>query len=248
MPFAPVKKQKISEQVAASIRDAIVTGQVRPSDALPSERELAERFQVNRSSIREALHRLEAWGLVEIRQGNQTVVRDFLVTAGPELLVALATASAPDPKIVYDLLAIRSMILAWTARQAARAAADRDLTRLRELTEALEQPDQSAEQLQILDFEFFQELVSLTENRVLGLLANTIRQVYLAQPALFTPLYEPARFDARRHRRAFAAIVAGDAEAAAAAMEEYAQSALGPAVTGGAGPSGPTNHEPGGRP
>ncbi|HEY3354033.1 MAG TPA: GntR family transcriptional regulator [Polyangia bacterium] len=241
MAFSPVKKQKVSEQVAASIRDAIVSGQVRPSDALPSERELAERFQVNRSSIREALHRLEAWGLIEIRQGNATVVRDFLVTAGPELLpFFLAPAGAPDPKILRDLLGIRSMILAWTARQAARAAPRRDLTRLTALTAALEAPGLSAEELQVLDFDFFQELVNLTDNRVLGLLANTIRQVYLARPALFTPLYDPERFDARLHRRALTAITAGDAAAAAAAMEEYALGALGGAAN--------ANHEPGGRP
>jgi DNA-binding FadR family transcriptional regulator len=252
MPFSPIKKQKISEQVAASIRDAIMSGQMRPSEALPSERDLAERFHVNRSSIREALHRLEAWGLIEIRQGNATLVRDFLVTAGPELLpFVLAPAGLPDPKIVRDLLGIRSMILAWTARQAAHAPPPRDLERLAWLTRELEQPGHDAEELQVLDFDFFQELVRLTDNRVLALLANTIRHVYLARPALFTPLYDPRGFDPQHHRRACDAIAQGDAVAAAAAMEAYAQLALAPSGPphGGAlaAPTAP-DHEPGGRP
>lgn len=226
VPFAPIKKLKISEQVAASIRDAIMSGKLQPSESLPSERELAERFGVNRSSVREALRRLEAWGLIHIRQGNVTVVRDFLATAGPELLpFFLAPEGAPDVKIVEDLLAIRAMLLGWTARQAALVAAHRDLGRLRELTAELERPGRSPEELQLLDFDFFQELVDLTENRVLMLLTNTIRQVYLERPELFRGLYEPGIFNATLHRRAFTAIAAGNSGEAAAAMEEYAQTA-----------------------
>jgi DNA-binding FadR family transcriptional regulator len=229
MPFAPVKKQKLSEQVAASIRDAIVTGRMQPSEPLPSERELAGTFGVNRSSVREALHRLEAWGLIQIRQGNATVVRDFLVSAGSEVLpFVLAPRGAPDPKILRDLLAIRGMFLAWTAREAALGAADRDLARLGAITLELEAPGHTAKELQLLDFDFFQEIVNLTENRVLGLLANTIRHVYLERPDLFTVLYEPSGFDPRPHRRALEAITRGDGDAAAAAMEAHARCALDP--------------------
>jgi GntR family transcriptional regulator, transcriptional repressor for pyruvate dehydrogenase complex len=227
VPFAPVKKQKVSDQVAESIRDAIVTGQVRPSESLPSERELAERFGVNRSSIREALHRLEAWGLVQVRQGYATVVRNLLRTAGPELLPFLmAPEGKPDPKIFSDLLAMRTMILVWTARQAAMLGPRGDLDALRAIVAKLEAEGHSAEDLQVLDFDFFEELVHLTENRVLTLFSNTIRQVYLERPALFALLYQPEKFDPTPHRRALTAIAAGDPEGAARAMEAHAEVAV----------------------
>jgi len=228
VPFAPVKKYKVSEQVAESIRDAIVSGQVQPSESLPSERELAERFGVNRSSVREALHRLEAWGLVQVRQGATTVVRNLLRTAGPELLpFLLAPGGEPDPRIISDLLSIRAMILAWTARHAAlRAQSAEDLAPLREILAQLEAEGPTAEQLQVLDFDFFHELVHLTENRVLMLFSNTIRHVYLEKPALFAALYQPGRFDPTPPRRTVAAIAAGDADSAARAMEAHAEVAL----------------------
>ena len=227
MPFAPVRKQKVSEQVAASIRDAIVSGQVQPSEELPSERELAERFGVNRSSIREALHRLEAWGLVQVRQGYATVVRNLLRTAGPELLpFLLAPEGKPDPKLIEDVLAIRAMILGWTARQAALVGPRADLERLREIVAQLEAKGHTADELQVLDFDFFQELVQLTENRVLMLLANTIRHVYLDKPALFAVLYQPSHFDPSPHRRTLAAVTAGDPESAVRAMESHAEVAI----------------------
>jgi GntR family transcriptional repressor for pyruvate dehydrogenase complex len=226
VPFAPVKKQKVSQQVAESIRDAIVSGHVRPSESLPSERELAERFGVNRSSIREALHRLEAWGLVQVRQGYATVVRNLLRTAGPELLpFLLAPEGKPDLKILEDVLAIRAMILGWTARHAALAGPRADLEHLREIVTQLEGPGQTADQLQILDFDFFEELVHLTENRVLMLLSNTIRHVYLDKPAHFAVLYQPGVFDPSPHRRTLAAVAAGDADAAGRAMEAHAEAA-----------------------
>jgi DNA-binding FadR family transcriptional regulator len=159
-----------------------------------------------------------------LRQGNATVVRDFLVTAGPELLpFVLAPEGTVDPRILADLLGIRGMLLAWTAREAARVP-DRDLTRLEAIVAGMERgPGPAA--LQVLDFDFFQELVRLTGNRVLGLLTNTIRQVYLERPELFAALYQPG-FDCGPHRRALTALAAGDGAAAAAAMEDYAQRAV----------------------
>lgn len=226
--FTPVKKQKVSEQVAESIRDAIVSGEVREAESLPSERELAEKFGVNRSSVREALHRLEAWGLVQVRQGATTVVRSLLRSAGPELLpFLLAPGGQPDPKVIADLLAIRTMILGWTARQAALLEPSAaDLEHLREIAGKLEEAGQTSEQLQVLDFDFFQELVHLTGNRVLTLFSNAIRQVYLEKPAVFAALYQPGKFDPKPHRRALAAIAAGDAEGAARAMEAHAEVAV----------------------
>ena len=100
-----------------------------------------------------------------------------------------------------------------------------DLTRLGAIVADLEAAAQSPEQLQVLDFDFFEELVHLTGNRVLMLLVNTIRQVYLEKPAVFAVLYQSATFDAAPHRRTLAAVVAGDADAAARAMEAHAAAA-----------------------
>ncbi len=52
------KKGGVPEQIATKLRNAIMLGRLRPGDALPSERELAEQYDVNRSSIREAMKRL----------------------------------------------------------------------------------------------------------------------------------------------------------------------------------------------
>lgn len=100
---APLERRKVAEQIADALRAAIVGGELKVGAPLPSERELAERYDVNRSSVREALLRLEAWGLVEIRQGGATRVRDFLVSAGMGLLPHLVEVGQLDPTILGDL-------------------------------------------------------------------------------------------------------------------------------------------------
>ena len=55
----PIRRVKLYEEVAARIRDLIASGELRPGEALPSERKLAEQFRVGRAVIREAIRQLE---------------------------------------------------------------------------------------------------------------------------------------------------------------------------------------------
>lgn len=228
MGFAPVRKVTAAIQVAEAIRQQVVDGTLEPGEALPAERELARQMAVNRSTVREALHRLEGMGLVTIHQGGATRVNDVLVDAGLRILPLLvAPRGVPDAELLEDLMAIRGMLLCWTAREVARAVAaqGRHLvarSRLRETVELLGEPDASPAELQLRDFDFFAQLAQLTSNRVIGLLIEPVRQVYLHNRAIFEALYRPGVFDAQHHRRVLDAIERGDADAAASAMEAYA--------------------------
>ena len=224
MGFTPIDKTNAAEQVADSIRDAILSGELSEGEGLPSERELASSFAVNRGTVREALGRLDALGLIRIRQGGRTTVRDVLSSAGLHLLpFLLAPRGAPDPALVRDLLQVRVMILSWTARLAAQApAAERDLSRLSRLVAALEA---GGADVQALDFAFFEELVALSGNRILGMLATLVREAYLRHQDVFAPLYG-AGFSASAHRRTLWAIEQGMGDIAAAVMREYAEQGL----------------------
>lgn len=226
MSFAPIRRLRVAEQIAEAIRGAILVGTYNPGSNLPSERDLAEQFEVNRSTVREALQRLEAWGLIEMRHGGGTTVQDFLVNAGMTLLPHLiAPGGSPDPRLIYDLLELRVMVLGWTA---ARAAERRDLGALSRLDTEIDSLAEAVtpDQLQEFDFAYFRALVELADNRVLGLLAHAIHAVYRENRALFAAMYVPGAFDLTPHREARAAIAARDGRAAQAAMERHARTAL----------------------
>ena len=63
------KSEKVSDRIIAQIRDAILSGQLKPGDKLASEKELTTQFEVSKATMREALRVLEVIGLIEIRKG-----------------------------------------------------------------------------------------------------------------------------------------------------------------------------------
>jgi DNA-binding FadR family transcriptional regulator len=219
--------KRIAEQIASSLRDRILGGRLPPGEALPSERELAEQFDVNRSSVREALHRLEAVGLVEMRHGGATRVRDFLVGAGLHVLPWLiAPGGRLDEGWLRDLHEVRAMFLSFCAEQAARKATIDDVERLEALAAQLADPKAKPERLQTLDWRFFEALVATTQNRILTLITSVVHEVYVQHAARFASIYEQGVFDPRHHAVAVEAIRRRDGADAAAAMRRFAESAL----------------------
>src|SRR3954451_11924417 len=75
--FRPVQPVRAYERIVEQVEDALASGELRPGQRLPSERELVGQFEVSRSTVREALRVLESNGLVRSRPGDPN---------GPEVL------------------------------------------------------------------------------------------------------------------------------------------------------------------
>ena len=127
----PLQKTRLHEGIVAQLRDNILSGEFRPGDRLPPERDLAERLAVNRSTVREALKKLEMLGLVEVRHGDGVYVLNYLETGTLELLPALITSGgAINVGILKGLLDLRRILLPEVAYQAALNRTDEDLAEL----------------------------------------------------------------------------------------------------------------------
>src|SRR5689334_12694705 len=105
MPLQPVNRRSVPDAVFDQIAADVLSGEMAPGEALPSERRLAEALGVSRPAVREALKHLSAAGLVDVRQGDTTTVRDFRRFAGLDLL----------PRIILrdnelDLETVRSVL------------------------------------------------------------------------------------------------------------------------------------------
>jgi DNA-binding FadR family transcriptional regulator len=219
-------RSRVAERIASTLRKAIVAGRLRPGEKLPSERDLADRYDVNRSSIREAMKQLEAWGLVKIRQGGATRVSELLLKSTDLLPQLLELGAKIDPAILRDLHEIRALLLAWCAEQAAMKADSSSVDRLELIIRKMEAAKGDKKVLQELDYDFFQSLVAITGNRLLALLGQVVRQVYLRQGLNFESLYGPKVFDLKHHRQALAAIRKRDADLAGNSMRLHALTAM----------------------
>lgn len=123
MELTPVSRSAVSDAVFGQLVDAILAGRMAPDETLPSERELAESFQVNRHAVREALKRVQQAGLVRISQGGRTRVLDWREHAGLDVLSGLAAAGAvPALRLLHDIAVMRAAVAADAARLCAVAA------------------------------------------------------------------------------------------------------------------------------
>lgn len=97
---------KMYLQIVRELRTLIQAENIRPGGKLPSERELAERLQVGRSSVREALRSLELLGLIETRRGEGTFLTDY---RKHQLVEVLSTFIMQEPKALEDVHETRQL-------------------------------------------------------------------------------------------------------------------------------------------
>ncbi len=128
--FKLVSKTRRYQQVAEQIHQLIVDGVLAPGDRLPPERELAEKFGVSRSSIRDALRTLEATGILQSHHGTGTVVRDV---SAESLAIPLSQVLVRQRHLVAELLDVRSMIEPALAARAAANATPEQIARLEDI-------------------------------------------------------------------------------------------------------------------
>lgn len=225
MALQPVNRRSVPDEVFEQILSDVLSGELQPGESLPSERRLAEVLGVSRPAIREALNRVSAAGLVEVRQGDATTVRDFRRHAGLDLLPRLMLRAGQ-----VDLLVVRSILEArlHNGPKVAELAASRrqaDLVeRLAESIEKLESDDDPIEQ-QRHAMAFWDHVVDGADSIVFRLMFNTLRAAYEpALPALATMMAaEVARTDA--YRTVARAIESGDPVASRAAAHELLEPA-----------------------
>jgi len=185
--FSPIEKIKASEQIVEKLINYILKGGIRSGEKLPAERALASEFNVNRTTLREALKKLEQLKLITIRQGQGATVAD-LNNASIEVLFYLLNVNGEiDFTVLENILEARELFGTDVARLAAKRADKIDIERMQALMNKLVQSTDPAE-LQLLDFEFFRLLSLASKNMVYILLMNMLKTIHEKQLQLFLPL------------------------------------------------------------
>lgn len=224
MPFTPIVAEKVSAAVARQIETLILQGVLRPGERLPAERELAQRLDVSRPTLREALADLEARGLVLIRPGGGAFVAEVLGSAfAPALIELFATHDLA----LFDYLDFRRDIEGLAAAQAAERATAADRERLNavfarmERAHRLRDPAEEAE----IDADFHMCVIEAAHNVVM---LHMMRSLYelLRRGVFYNRSVAYAASDSRdrlleQHRVIRDAVIAGEPEAARAAVKAH---------------------------
>lgn len=211
-------RQRVDEQIAASISDAILDGAFPPGSTLPPERELAEQFSVNRTSLRQGLARLQQMGLIETRHGSGNVVRDPEGLTHPAVVEALVRKLGPE--FLVELLEIRAGLGPLIGRSAAQRCEPDDAEALRAALAAVQEAD-TASARQAADLAYFHVLIHSTRNRALGLLYRWVEHAFGGREHELTGAYDDADPVVADLRAITEAVLARDAATAAATVEAY---------------------------
>lgn len=171
MIIKPIKTQKIYEQIVEQIGILVAEGHLKPGDRLPSERELVERFEVSRASIREAISALEMMGLIEVRSGEGTYIRQVNIDS---VVAPLAWMLFIEKDTDLELYEARKILEVQAAGLAAERAEEDEISEMFEALEVMRVDLQIQRLGEDADHHFHYAIARATHNKILFRLMNTI--------------------------------------------------------------------------
>ena len=169
--FKPVKTKKVYEEVIEQIKQLIVVGELQPGDKLLSERELSEKLNVSRASIREAFSALEIMGIITIRPGEGSFVRQVSFEGMLEPLSFLLHVNIDD---AMNLLEVRKMLEVEIAALAATRATPENIEDMRSALNRMVDEVNDGEVGDKADAEFHYAILKAAHNPILIKLMSAV--------------------------------------------------------------------------
>ncbi len=214
----PLKKKRLYEEIVDQILQLIHSGELKPGDRLPPERELAEQLNVSRTAIREAMRALESMGYTESKIGGGTFVRALTLDS---LINPVSIVLSQDDRMLEDVLEFRLVLETKCAALAAQRGTDEQFEALEKITADMRREVEGGRLGSEYDERFHQKLVEASGNEALctifqmcaGLLEKTIVSI--------ASIPEQPRIACDMHENIVRAVRARDCRRAEALMEEH---------------------------
>jgi len=221
--YAPIQPVKVFERVAAQIEKRILDGELRSGDRLPTERELAEQFQVSRTAVREAMKILAQKGLVDMRPGRGTIVIDGAHEAMENSIGLLMKMKmrVGEKSGADNLVEVRAIFEIEIAALAAARATEKDIAAMREAIRVMDESLNDANAFIAADNCFHEALAQATQNALILILLNSIVNLLSEQRKQIFEVEGGPQRGQMHHRRILESIVRRDPESARAAMASH---------------------------
>ncbi|MDF3162352.1 FCD domain-containing protein [Pseudomonas proteolytica] len=221
MAFDQVRQRRLSDDIVEQLEGMILEGTLKSGERLPAERALAEQFGVSRPSLREAIQKLAAKGLLVSRQGGGNYVVETLGSTFSDPLLHLLES---NPEAQRDLLEFRQTLEASCAYYAALRATEVDRERLTAAFDALQDcytRDDEVSRIEegAADARFHLAIAEASHNAVLlhtirGLFDLLKRNVVTNIGGMYQQRSETRDMLINQHRDLYLAIIEGRAEQA----------------------------------
>src|SRR5437868_3983970 len=215
--FEPMERQSLSDRLARQIRGSIQGGDFHRGDRLPPIMEMARRFGVGHPTIREALKKLEAMGVVEIRHGSGVYVsrsEELLVLASPDY------AGTLTKKLLIDLITARISLEVQSAVDAVRNATPENLLEMRRLLSTAAHTFTDDDLQHTTNMGFHRQIAVASGNSVLAQLVDVLIDLFSAEQRVILGLLSREQ-DYKEHLSILEAIELRDEALAAQRMRAH---------------------------
>ena len=220
MVFNQVRQGRISDNIVAQIKNAILTGIYKPGDKLPPEKELIRLFNVSRVPLREAMRSLEEMALITTKPGvgggafvNQMTIKS--VSDSLSNMIRLGNIS------VRDIWGFRLLIEPNICCMAAQARTDWDLKQMEEMIANLEKAIESRRIPIVTNMDFHQMIARASKNPLSILIMDTIGEILLDVYKKFNFSLTDHKNILRFHKKIFESIKKKDTQKLGALMKAH---------------------------
>ena len=219
--FEPVVKQSLPDRLARQIRGTIQSGNYQRGDRLPPIVEMARRFEVGQPSIREALKKLEAMGVVQIRHGSGVFVtrsEEVLVLASPDY------AGTVTKKLLLDLIRARTPVEIQSVGDCVRNATPEHVQDLERILADAGQHLDDDDRLNSVNMAFHGKIAEASGNSVTAQLLAVLHDLFTGEQRLILNIFGSREEDHRGHLEILEAIERRDEALAVERMRAHLES------------------------
>ncbi|CAG5080051.1 Probable transcriptional regulator YvfI [Thermobacillus xylanilyticus] len=214
--FEPIETHSLVVELTKRLLNYILSGNVRPGEKIPAERPLSEALGVGRSAIREAIKALSVLGILEVRQGYGTYVKQ---TSSSLLTQSIEWGLLLGEKHTMDLVEARMLFEVDIARLAAQRWEGSELDELRDILARMK--NASLSEFVDADVQFHMKLCDMAKNTVLKNVLSSIRTLLRTWIQCVIDKAGETAFSYEDHHAIYLAVSERDPDAAARAMEHH---------------------------
>ncbi len=214
----PMKKTRLYEGIIKQLLDLIKSGELKPGDKLPTERELAIQLNVSRTAIREALRTMEMMGFISSKVGAGTYIKKITMD---NVIEPFSGILSQDKKLIIELIDVRMLLESEVVKLAAEKINDGKIAAIENSLKLMEEEIREGGIGLKGDNAFHNALAEAAENTALskilsmcGDLLSSTREATLKIPG------QPVK-TIQDHRQIFEAVRVGDKKNAVIFMKEH---------------------------